>query len=88
MAFTISVTKRGVIGDMKYVKGVYTSADGSTGGDITTGLNHVDDIYLQGKGSSAIGDSVAVNETMPLASGDVTIVTASNEIGTFFAMGR
>lgn len=88
MAFAISSIKRGVIGDMKYVKGVYTSTSSSTGGDITTGLSHVDDIYLQSKGSSVIADAPVINETMPLASGDVTIVTAANEVGTFFAMGR
>lgn len=87
MAFTVSITRRTVIGNLRMVVGVYTSADGSTGGDITTGLSRVEACQLQPKGSSVLANQPVVNETMPLASGDVTIVTTANEIGTFVAYG-
>lgn len=76
-----------VVGATKMVFGTYTSNSGSTGGDIKTGLKRVDFISLQPKGSSVVANQPAVNETLPLQSGDVTIVTTADEVGSFIAFG-
>lgn len=88
MAFTYTEEK-GVIGNKRYVKGVYTSAGGSTGGDIVTGLSVVENVFLQPKGSATVANQPAVNETLPLsnATGAVTIVTTANEVGSYLAIG-
>ena len=90
MAFTSTVESDGTerIGRLKICTGTYTSTSGSTGGDIQTGLSEVYSITLQPKGSAVIANQPAVNETLPLASGDVTIVTTADEIGTWTAIGR
>lgn len=75
------------VGARKEAFGTYTSSGGGTGGDIKTGLNRVNYISLQSKGSAVIADAPVVNETLPLSSGDVTIVTAANEVGSWYAVG-
>lgn len=87
MAFAVVVTRRGIIGDITYVYGTYVNDGGSTGGDIATGLNTVDQLIIQEKGSSISSDRSVVNETMPAADG-ITIVTSSNESGTWLALGK
>ncbi len=87
MTFTTTITRRTVIGNLRMIIGVYTNDSGSTGGDITTGLNRVEDLHMQPKGSSILANQPVVNETMPLAGGDVTVVTTADEVGTFVALG-
>lgn len=87
-AFAYSIERRGVMGSMKFVSGTFTPSDGSTGGDIETGLNKVYHITLQHTDSSVVESAPVVNETLPLSSGDVTIVTVANSPGTFFAIGK
>lgn len=87
MAFTVAITRRTVIGNLRMVVGTYTNNSSSTGGDLTTGLNRVEHVTLQPKGSSILANQPVVNETMPLSSGDVTIVTTADEVGTFVAYG-
>jgi len=88
LAFTVTIIKKGIIGDLEYVIGKYVNDSGSTGGELTTGLSNVDNLVLQEKGSSVSSDRSVVNEDFPLAKGDVTIVTSSNETGTFTAWGN
>ncbi len=87
IAFTVTDIRRGVIGDLRYVMGKYVNDSGSTGGEVPTGLSIIQHMTLQAKGSSVIADAPALNETLPLSSGDATIVTASNETGYFLAVG-
>lgn len=87
MAFTHTTDNKTVFGNKRIVTGVYTSADGSTGGDIVTGLNTVEHVFLQPKGTSVATNQSVVNETLPLASGTVTIVTDANQVGSFMAIG-
>ena len=87
-AFAYTIEKRGVIGSMKFVSGTFTPSGGSTGGDIKTGLNKVYNIWLQHTGNAVVASAPSVNETLPLSSGDVTIVTVADKAGTFFAIGK
>lgn len=87
MTFTVTIQKRTVFGDQKVVQGKYVSAGGSTGGDIATGLSVVESVSLQPQGTSVTANQSVVNETLPLASGTVTIVTDANQTGYFEAKG-
>jgi len=87
MAFSYEVKKQSIMGTMKVVMGTFTNASGSTGGDIGTGLNKVYHIELQHTGSAVVASAPSVNETMPLDSGAVTIVTVADADGTFIAYG-
>jgi hypothetical protein len=75
------------MGNKLAVLGVYTSSGGATGGDIKTGLQVVEGIFLQPKGSSVLANEPVVNETIPLRGGTVTIVTTANEVGSYMAVG-
>jgi hypothetical protein len=87
-AFAYTIEKRGVIGSMKFVIGTFTPSGGSTGGDIVTGLNKVYDIKLQHTGAAVVASAPSVNETLPLSSGTVKIVTVADSPGTFYAIGK
>ena len=87
MAFTYTVNSPTDAAGKKIATGTYTSAGGSTGGDIVTGLRYVECVQLQSKGSAVVADAPVVNETLPLSSGSVTIVTAANEVGNWLAIG-
>ena len=63
------------------------NSEDSTGGDIVTGLVSVDNFKIQATGSVVLTNSSVVNETFPLASGDVTIVTDADADGIFMAIG-
>jgi len=87
MAFTVTDIQRGVIGDLQYVfqKGVSTS--GTTGGDFTTGLGSVLIAAMVEQGTATQGAGAVINETFPLASGAVTVVTAANATVYLLAFG-
>jgi hypothetical protein len=87
MAFTYTVNDEFNAGGAKIVSGTYTSAGGSTGGDVKTGLLTVLSFVMSPKGSSVVANQGAVNETFPLSKGDVTIVTTANEVGQWIAIG-
>lgn len=87
-AFAYTVEDKTVFGNKRVHTGTYTPSGGSTGGDIVTGLNHVDFISLQTTGSAVSADHPSANETFPLASGTVTIVTTANKAGIWLAVGH
>jgi len=87
MAFASAILGRSVFGDKSIVWGSFTNGAGDSGGDIETGLASVENIQLQHSGAAAVADSPSVNETLPLASGDVTIVTTTGADGYWFAIG-
>jgi hypothetical protein len=86
MSFTYT-SNTTVFGNKRIVYGVYTSTAGDTGGDIDTGLKLVEFVSLQPKGSAILANEPVVNETLPLASSSVTIVTTANEVGSYLAIG-
>lgn len=88
MAFTYTITHVTYWGDRKVVYGKFASTGGSTGGDIKTGLETVENIQLSHTGAAVVASAPVVNETLPLANGgDVTIVTVADTAGTFVAIG-
>lgn len=88
MAFASTITDKGVIGDIRYAYGTYTSTGGSTGGNVDTGLTTCEQIQLQPKGTGVATNAPVANETFPVAGDAVTIVTDSNEAGYWYAIGK
>jgi len=88
MAFSYTIENEQILeGNMKIVYGTWNAAS-VTGGDISTGLSRVDVCILGHTGSATEAAVAVVNETLPLASGDVTIVCTSSDTGTFMAIGQ
>lgn len=88
MAFSYTILRRTVIGNMRLVVGTYVNGTTDTGGAINTGLRTVEFFTAQPIGSSA-GSSVAVvNGSFPIHGGVVTIVTEANEDGVWLAIGQ
>ena len=75
-----------VAGDVRVTEGTFTSSGGATGGDIITGLQKVYLVIVQQKGSGVVASDAAINETFP-CNDPVTIVTAANVTGRWFALG-
>lgn len=88
MAFASAITQRpSAFGNKRFSMGTYTNGSGDTGGNINTGLRSCEFICLQPGGSSVIATAPVVNETLPVAGTAVTVVTADNEDGNWFAVG-
>lgn len=87
MAFTVTVIDRTVMGNKRVVTGAFVNDGGSVGGEVTTGLQRIDSFQITPKGSAVHTGAPAVDETLPLYSGDVTIVTDANVSGYFRAEG-
>jgi hypothetical protein len=89
MAFTSAILHQGIAGDMRMNIGSYTNDSGSTGGDITTGLQQVHAFFLQPKGTAVATNASVVNEALQAGalSDPITIVTDANQVGQFIAFG-
>lgn len=87
MAFAITELTTNVFGNKKVVTGVYTNTASGTGGEVKTGLSRVEGFFLAVKDTSTSAAMPVYNETLPLGSGNVTIVTTADEIGNFIAIG-
>ena len=88
MAFSFTIENEQILeGNMRIVYGTW-NADSVTGGELVTGLSRVDGCVLGHTGSAVDAAAAVVNETLPLASGSVTIVTTSGDTGTFIAIGQ
>ena len=88
MAFAYTKDGYTIIGNKRLVWGTYTNGSGDTGGDIDTSLSRVEMINLQHTGTAVSTGAPAINETLPMSSGVVTIVTDDNSDGIWFAIGR
>jgi hypothetical protein len=92
MAFTYTVDVQSVPhgGAFKIATGSYTSAGGSAGGDIKTGLAGCMRIFLQPRSAAVVADVPGVNETANtmVIGGTMTIVTTANESGDWLALGN
>jgi hypothetical protein len=86
MAFTYTKDEETVWGNKRVTMGTFTSAGGSTGGDVYTGLHRVHKFFMSGTGSSVSADFPVSNETFPCAD-PVTIVTTANAVGQWMAIG-
>ena len=86
MALASSVTGSTVFGDLRVTYGTFTND--TTGGDISTGLTSVFAMSVTAKGSSIVADAPPINETVPLAGGDVTVITTTSTTGYWVAYGK
>lgn len=78
-----------VVGRKKIVYGTFTNTLGSTGGNIDTGLDRVDKMFLQHIGAAVVAAKPAVNESFPYHTGNaVTIVTTADADGIWMAIGE
>lgn len=82
MAFTYTITKSISAGDLRCVVGTYTNTDGSTGGDIATGLNEVF-FFNPNYGVSEAETVTKVTKSY----GTVTILSVADEDGLWEAWG-
>lgn len=82
MAFTYTVdaAKFAVFGNKRRTAGTYTSAGGSTGGAISTGLSLVDSF-------SNTSETSTPSTVATISSGTVTITTTANQTGVWEAIG-
>lgn len=91
MTFTVTLFDDGkaeFLGTRKLVQGNVTNTGGSTGGEVSTGLRIVEQFHFQPTNTTTATIANSVNETFPLSGGDVTLVTAGDVDGIWFAIGR
>ena len=85
MAFTTVINfEMQLEGNRRLVCGQTTSDSGA--GDIETGLSSVDVCVFTHKGSAVEASAAVINETFPLASGDVTVACTSGDVLHFIAI--
>lgn len=84
MAFSYTVTSNTVFGNKRIVFGSFTNGVSDTGGEVATGLKTVDFFIPIG---SSLPLTAQINETFPLSSGNVTIVTDPDLDGYWMAIG-
>jgi len=87
MAFAYTKDWISIFGTKKVSGGTWTNGAADTGGDIQTGLNRVDSMFLTVKATTSAATAPAVDETLPLSGGAVTIVSAADQDGTWMAVG-
>jgi len=80
MAFTYTTNVPDVFGNKKNISGTYTSAGGSTGGDIVTGFSVVQS--FSNTSATASPSTVAT-----ISAGTITITTTANQTGVWAATG-
>lgn len=91
MAFSSTINEDGIpefFGRKKFVSGTFTNGAADEGGDIATGLRRVIAFVVQQTGSAVTTGCPVVNETFPLESGTVTIVTDADADGIWYAIGE
>lgn len=76
------------IGSKKLAFGSFTNGGSDTGGSIATGLSYVETAWVQKTGAAVDTNYASVNNTFPLASGTITVVTTADTDGQWFAIGR
>jgi hypothetical protein len=82
-----ALIKKYIFGNRRVNVGSWNAA-GVTGGDIDTKLKRVEMCLLVHQGSAVEAAVAVVNETFPLAGGDVTIVATSGDTGYWMAVGK
>ena len=86
MAMASVISGYFALGNLKGSYGTYTD-DGSTGGDISTGLHKVYSMMLTPSGNAVETNAPSINETFPVAGSAVTIVVDSASTGYWIAFG-
>lgn len=86
MALTVVKKAELPVGQQRITMGTYANSWSTTGGDIYTGLQKVNQLILQPKGTAVVAAHHVVNETFPIVD-PVTIVTGADEAGYWMAIG-
>lgn len=81
MAFTSTITNQTAAGGMAIVYGTFTNTAGSTGGQISTGLNNILMFSSSNNSQAATTNSISVSR------GTVTLTTVADEDGYWKAEG-
>ena len=82
-----TIFSRTIFGNKRVVMGKSVISGGASGGDVVTGLDYVESFIPTISGASQQGCSV--NETLPLSSGNVTIVVETADSTVYWeAKGR
>ena len=86
MAFASTIdARKHVMGDLVMVTGTMTSDSGSTGGDVLL-ADHLSKIFATGANLNGAGATdVEIDSTTVTT---LTLVTASNGVGTWWALGQ
>jgi hypothetical protein len=90
MAFSFTKDTEFVAGDKRVTAGTFTNTGVTTGGNIYTGLQRIEGVFLQQQAAAVVADQPSVNETITAAgliSEPVTIVTTAGADGWWFAFG-
>ncbi len=87
MAITTTIIDRSVFGDKKIVTGKSVFSGTAKTGDVVTGLSRIEAFFMTTVGTTA--KAVSHNETLPLASGDITAYTEDDDATfTWIAIGK
>lgn len=87
MAITTTINSKTASGDKRIVEGKSVLSGGDSTGDVATGLSVVDQFFLIAAGGTQM--TCSVDETLPLASGDVSVVIeTANSTFYWMAIGR
>ena len=84
MTIVTTIIRRSVFGNMRIVVGACTND--STGGEVVTGLTRVEAFCVTNLGATAA--ELSINEALPLAKGEVTVVTENNVNFSWIAFGK
>ena len=87
MAFASTITGTTVFGNKVVKFGTFTNGGSDTGGDIDTGLEVCEQLFLQQTGAAVVADAPVVNETLPADGSAITIVTTADADGIWMAIG-
>jgi len=87
MAWTSTITARTVAGNKRIHYGTWDGT-AATGGDIDTGLAMCESIMLTHKGSAVEAAVAVINDTLPVAGNEVTVVCTSGDAGYWMAIGH
>lgn len=77
MAIANTILQKTVMGNLRVIHGKSVLSGSVNTGEVATGLNRVDSFQVITKDTTA--KAVAVNEDFPLAGGDVTVYSESND---------
>jgi hypothetical protein len=86
MGFSSIIIRRMTFEDRTMTYGTYASTDAATGGTVVTGLRRIE-LFIPVPQGSAVSHLAVLNGTLPIDSGNAVIVTNSNGIGTWIAIG-
>lgn len=90
MAFTYQILEQTIFGSKKLMFGSFANTDGSSGGNLDTGLTMAEIVLLQSAGTAELlelGATAHVNADLPVNGRSVPIVTSANMSGCWVALG-